>query len=74
MKTVLVTGGAGYVGCVLVPKLLGVGYTVVVYDIMLFGSEGLPVHPNLRVLTGDIRDLARVSASLAGVQNVIHLA
>lgn len=39
---VLVTGGAGYKGCVLVPMLLDAGYTVVVYDLMLFGAEGLP--------------------------------
>ena len=56
MKTVLVTGGAGYKGCVLVPKLLEAGYGVVVYDLMLFGSAGLPSHPNLKVVTGDIRD------------------
>ena len=44
MKAVLVTGGAGYKGCVLVPKLLEAGYRVVVYDLMLFGSAGLPSH------------------------------
>ena len=40
-KKVLVAGGAGYVGCVLVPKLLDAGYEVIVYDLMLFGSDGL---------------------------------
>ena len=74
VNTVLVTGGAGYVGCVLVPKLLQAGYQVVVYDLMLFGSDGLSAHPNLTTIQGDIRDLARCSASLAGVQSVIHLA
>ncbi|MDP3723127.1 MAG: SDR family oxidoreductase, partial [Candidatus Omnitrophota bacterium] len=74
MKTVLVTGGAGYVGCVLVPKLLEAGYAVVVYDLMLFGSEGLPSHPRLKVIQGDLRDLPAVSAALAGVDSVIHLA
>ena len=41
-KKIMVTGGAGYVGCVLVPKLLAAGHMVVVYDLMLFGSDGLP--------------------------------
>jgi nucleoside-diphosphate-sugar epimerase len=74
MKTVLVTGGAGYVGCVLVPKLLETGYAVVVYDLMLYGSAGLPSHPNLRVVKGDLRDLAHYRRSLRDVHSVIHLA
>ncbi len=73
-RRVLVTGGAGYVGCVLVPTLLEAGYEVVVYDLMLFGSEGLPSHPSLRVIEGDIRDLPAFTAALAGVDAVIHLA
>jgi len=74
MSKVLVTGGAGYVGCVLVPKLLEAGYEVVVYDIMLFGSDGLPSHPKLQVIKGDIRDLASFVQALKGVTSVIHLA
>ena len=74
MKKVLVTGGAGYKGCVLVPKLLQAGYAVVVYDLMLFGAEGLPAHPHLTVIKGDIRDLPAFTAALAGVHSVIHLA
>ena len=74
MKKVLVTGGAGYVGCVLVPKLLASGYFVVVYDLMLFGADGLPTHPNLQVINGDIRDTASFSAAVTGVHMVIHLA
>lgn len=74
MKKVLVTGGAGYKGCVLVPKLLDAGYAVVVYDLMLFGADGLPSHPNLQVIKGDIRDLPAYTAALAGVHSVIHMA
>src|SRR5207302_9951509 len=36
-----VTGGAGYKGCSLVPKRLQAGYTVIAYDLMLFGDKGL---------------------------------
>lgn len=74
MHTVLVTGGAGYKGCVLVPKLLEAGYAVVVYDLMLFGSEGLVPHPNLKVVQGDIRDLAAYRSAVQGCQSVIHMA
>jgi len=71
---VLVTGGAGYVGCVLVPKLLDVGHSVVVYDRMIFTADGLPSHPNLQVIDGDIRDTSNFSKTLDGVDSVIHLA
>src|SRR6266566_5648734 len=74
MKKVLVTGGAGYKGCVLVPKLLEAGCQVVVYDLMLFGSEALPRHPNLQVVSGDIRDTKLYARSLDGVTDVIHMA
>ncbi|SVD68532.1 uncharacterized protein METZ01_LOCUS421386, partial [marine metagenome] len=59
-KNVLITGGAGYVGCVLTPQLLKAGYRVTVYDIMFFGSEGLPQHPELTVIEGDIRDTPKL--------------
>jgi len=74
MNKVLVTGGAGYVGCVLVPKLLEGGYSVVVYDLMLFGRDGLPSDPRLNVIEGDIRDVSQLSIALKEVRSVIHLA
>lgn len=72
---VLVTGGAGYVGSSLVPRLLAAGHKVTVYDIMYFGSDHLPKdNPNLRVLEADIRDTAAFRAACNGVDAVIHLA
>ena len=50
-KSVLVTGGAGYVGAVLVPKLLDKGYQVKVIDLYLFGEDVLNAvkgHPDYR--------------------------
>ena len=74
MKKILVTGGAGYVGCVLVPKLLAAGYEVIVYDLMLFGQKGLPTHPKLKVVEGDIRDTALLASHLDRVDCVLHMA
>lgn len=74
MRRILVTGGAGYVGCVLVPKLLRAGYQVTVYDLMLFGAGGLALHPNLDVIEADIRDTPRYAGAVAGHDAVIHLA
>ena len=62
LKNVLVTGGAGYVGHVLTPRLLAEGYNVTVYDTLFFGCR-LPNSPNLRVVQGDIRDTPRASSS-----------
>lgn len=75
MRNVLVTGGAGYVGSVLVPKLLAAGWQVKVYDLMLFGDQGLPKgHPALTIVKGDLRDTAQFAREVAGFQHVIHLA
>ncbi len=74
MKTVLVTGGAGYKGCILVPKLLSGGYAVIVYDWMLFGAQGLPSHPHLKIVKGDIRDIKQYFSEVAGADYVIHMA
>ncbi|HUW44059.1 MAG TPA: SDR family oxidoreductase, partial [Bacillota bacterium] len=72
---VLVTGGAGYAGSVLVPKLLERGYNVRVLDLMMFGSQGLdPVKNRCEIMEGDIRDSRLVEKCLEGVDSVIHLA
>ncbi len=75
LRSVLVTGGAGYVGAVLVPKLLAQGYRVKVLDLYLFGDDVLPKgHPALEEIRGDIRNHGLLRAALRGVDAVIHLA
>ena len=56
---ILVTGGCGYKGSVLVPKLLARGYRVNVADIMWFGDSLAP-HENLNVLKADIRNIENI--------------
>jgi nucleoside-diphosphate-sugar epimerase len=67
---VLVTGGCGYKGTVLVPKLLARGYRVTVLDTMWFGNF-LEEHPNLTVTKGDVRDIDNIS--LDDIDILIHL-
>lgn len=69
---VLVTGGCGYVGSVLVPKLAN-EFEVVVLDSMLFGNY-LPSVPNISIVEGDMRDNQLVHSVLSGCTDVIHLA
>lgn len=67
---IFVTGGCGYKGTILVPKLLALGHEVVAFDIMWFGNF-LKEHPNLTVIEGDVRDVE--SIDLKGVDAIIHL-
>jgi nucleoside-diphosphate-sugar epimerase len=77
ISNVLVTGGAGYVGAVLVPKLLKQGLHVTVLDLYLYGEDVLHEvkgNPRLREVKGDIRDRELVTKELCGIDAVIHLA
>lgn len=73
MKNILITGGAGYVGCVLTPQLLKAGYNITIYDTMWYGNH-LPKDPNLKIIEGDIRDTAKLAEAFKGIEGVISLA
>ncbi|MFC2071629.1 NAD-dependent epimerase/dehydratase family protein [Chloroflexota bacterium] len=76
-QQVLVTGGAGYVGSVLVPKLLEKGYRVKVLDLYLYGENVLDAvkdNPNLEQIKGDIRDRALLERVIPDTDALIHLA
>ena len=74
---VFITGGAGYVGAVLVPKLLERGYDVIVYDLFIYGEHVLKecsAALNLTTINGDIRNRNLVKETIQGCDAVIHLA
>src|SRR5919106_1196174 len=72
-ETVLVTGGAGYVGCVLVARLLDRGYRVRVLDRLYWGEETLAdVADRIELVVADVRDMP--AEALEGVDGVVHLA
>jgi len=77
IKTILVTGGAGYIGSILCPKLINNNYNVIVYDSLFYGNTGLASilnHHNFKLIQGDIRDIESLSIALTNVDCVIHLA
>ncbi len=74
---VLVTGGAGYIGAVLVPMLLKKGYQVRVLDTLMYGGQSLLPHfrnPSFEFIKGDIREAETVAEAVGGCDVVIHLA
>lgn len=77
VETILVTGGAGYVGAVLVPKLLRKGYLVKVLDLFIYGEDVLDSvkdHRNLQVIKGDLRDQRLLLSTVRECDALIHLA
>ena len=74
-KSVFITGGAGYCGSRLVPKLLEKGYKVTVYDILFFGEKFLPKdNKNLTLIKGDLRDHSKLKESCKNHEVFVHLA
>ncbi len=77
LKHVLVTGGAGYVGSALVPKLIETGYYVTVLDLYLYGSNVFGKyhgHQRLTEIKSDLRNRDAVAEAVTGCDAVIHLA
>jgi nucleoside-diphosphate-sugar epimerase len=71
-QTILVAGGAGYIGCVLVPRLLDRGYKVRLLDRLYFGDEALAgFHERIELVVADVRDIP--ASALDGVDGVINL-
>jgi nucleoside-diphosphate-sugar epimerase len=74
---VLVVGGAGYIGSLLVERLLEKGYRVRVLDCLLYGDEPLRTlrnHPNFELIVGDARNIQDVVRSVRGAESIIDLA
>jgi nucleoside-diphosphate-sugar epimerase len=77
MGTILITGGAGYLGGVLAAALLRSGRRVTVLDSLRFGGQALlPLldEAGFRFIPGDVRDKATVARALDGAGAVVHLA
>ena len=74
MKKIFITGGAGYVGSKLVPKLLESGYEVTVLDLMIYGENVLDDHKKLKKIKGDIRNKNLLEKIIPGHDVVLHLA
>ena len=71
---IFITGGAGYCGSRLVPQLLSKGYSVTVYDLMIFGYSCMPDHVNLKIIKGDIRNTNLLEKSCEKHDVLINLA
>jgi nucleoside-diphosphate-sugar epimerase len=75
IKKVLITGGAGYVGSVLVPNLLAKGYEIVVYDLYMYGDVFKDINnPKLIQIKSDLREREKLVEASKGVDAIIHLA
>lgn len=77
LKRILITGGAGYVGAVLVPKLLAKDYHVTIIDWYLYGNNIFRNYwnnPKLTEIKGDIRNIRKLKSKLINIDAVIHLA
>ena len=76
MRNVLVIGGAGYIGSVLVRKLLDQGYDVTVLDALVYGNESirdLNGRPHFHFIHDDFRNIEAVVQAMQYADAVVHL-
>jgi nucleoside-diphosphate-sugar epimerase len=74
---IVITGGAGFIGTVLAPRLLAHGHQVHVVDNLMYGAQPvLPLffQPGFSFAEVDVRDRAALAAELKGADAVVHLA
>jgi nucleoside-diphosphate-sugar epimerase len=74
---ILVLGGAGYIGSILVRKLLDIGKRVRVLDSLIYGDGPIAAireHPNLELQVGDCRNIQDMVGAIRGVESIIDLA
>ena len=74
---ILITGGAGYIGSVLTPLLLGEGHSVTILDNFLFNQPTLMdscINPNFAIVRGDCRDKNLMSKLMKDTDYIIPLA
>ena len=77
MKKILVTGGAGYIGSILTPSLVNLGYEVTVYDNFMHNQNSLLdccAKRNFSIVRGDICDYEKINALLPQFDVIIPLA
>jgi nucleoside-diphosphate-sugar epimerase len=74
---VLVTGGAGYIGSIVVGRLLAAGHEVAVLDLLQHGQRAVAAdleQRGARIVEGDVRDAAARTTALEGADALVHLA
>src|ERR1700738_614074 len=76
-EKILVIGGAGYLGAVLVNRLLKEGYPVIIFDSFIYGKKSVEKYKdnaNVEIIEGDIRNIETVNAAMNNAGSVILLA
>lgn len=77
MEKILITGGAGYIGTILIPQLLEKGYKITLFDRFMWGFKPIlhfASNNNLRIIKGDVRDKNLIAEEVKKHDIILHLA